>query len=1416
MKLVSILTDEMNNEIYGYAIKSGSAISYVGVNEQSNTWASWANEQIKSLHEMALPFGVSGGEFQVPSAEIAETLGIDTVESWKPSSYAMKIKSIQHDVDSDFINPTDEIISGDAKAKLRSINYKALAFKNDSKLASLITEFKANKHSFDLDTNRFNSKSFGIERAAFHDSMRAKMSAGFERRAGNYIVDSRERLVEPAGRSKIGVGFIQQLEQKDIGPKLGSGTARLGRRTLAAANARFDPNAVDADGDKLVQEGTPFERPDTRVPKPDLKPGFPSKRNQTAAAVRKATGKTKKPVKQNRPGEPELARYPGQLDANGNRKPMRKFDENTLQAVYKSFTSTTDENPADKYRRVAQEFNMTPHDVEAHINEMHRGSRLKLPFVISPEAAGLTSSEASGNIKKTMSDKEIYERRMNTGISLQDLADELGMNRVEVRQAEQRHMAEMRRTRTPATADVADDYEMRGMTSRRQAKPKKLPISDEEVYNRRMETGISLQELATELGVGRSDIRQAEQRHMAQMRKTPEVSGEVRGMPSRRRSGSTLLGRARRRNASISRVQTVPNAKPDKKKRAVAGAGFKKVGPNDGKFIESLSSEERQKAEEALKQLEKDIALELKGGKVKPTKKNPNPDPDSFGRQNFASYWRGQMAGAEKQRLKGGRFEPRPAQDQLTTSDITEMRLLLERDIASGKIPSVAVDPKTGQPKLNADGTPAISPAEKIQRLLDDMQVLIGMRDKNQFEMVEHLHPESQKIVAQAATGKDKLRTSEMKKLGLGEESSFFGRAKGLEKGLAEISEENIKLSDTRQRFLRVNPERKRKRELRMARKAGKKNRRGRQLTEKDPLLALEQKKLRSLAARRELASKLRRKRDASKIEEKIQSNKSDGEKMIIRNPDGSIAVNKRFTSALAFVGREYKKDESKGAAERRKQAISNLWENTGFNNEPVLITKDEVQALLDAGWTPIVRGTGNERVKGEAYVEQFLTNPDRFVPGQGGEAHGFGEYFTDDPSSWGGYRGGSGDRHTILALIPPSAQVVDKRTLKQEQANMHKMADEMGRKVQELGGMDAAKKMTPEELATELRNVLKGHEDKKDSVSHAILDEIISQLENVDKEGGDAVRVKDDAIDALEFLRKASGTDEEGRFAPIVGVSLERSTGNVMLLHDRSAIAAVHVPLEDKEAQQLAKGIPSAKKLSKADRKARGIVDVSSWRQTGGQMGSNTAGVYEDPKGVKHYVKTPNSALQAENEVLASELYRMAGVQTPDVTLGTNSDGNLVVVSKMRDDVRNATQQADIDAVQDQFVTHAWLGNWDALLNNNTMMDGQGKPVLIDAGGSLLFRANAGRKGSGGSTPFGDVAGEMESLRNPSINPQAARVFGKLTPDQIKAQVAQLRQITPDQIRKTVDRMISDMGERKKLADTLIARQQDIITRFG
>jgi hypothetical protein len=44
---------------------------------------------------------------------------------------------------------------------------------------------------------------------------------------------------------------LSVTEQKALGPTLGRGSSF----------DRFDPNAWDGDGDGLVQEGTPFERP---------------------------------------------------------------------------------------------------------------------------------------------------------------------------------------------------------------------------------------------------------------------------------------------------------------------------------------------------------------------------------------------------------------------------------------------------------------------------------------------------------------------------------------------------------------------------------------------------------------------------------------------------------------------------------------------------------------------------------------------------------------------------------------------------------------------------------------------------------------------------------------------------------------------------------------------------------------------------------------------------------------------------------------------------------------------------------------------------------------------------------------------------------------------------------------------------
>lgn len=65
-------------------------------------------------------------------------------------------------------------------------------------------------------------------------------------------------------------GFTDAINTafKSLGGSIGGGGPGKARRAGRVLTGRFDPDAVDADGDKIVQEGTAFERPgETRKPK---------------------------------------------------------------------------------------------------------------------------------------------------------------------------------------------------------------------------------------------------------------------------------------------------------------------------------------------------------------------------------------------------------------------------------------------------------------------------------------------------------------------------------------------------------------------------------------------------------------------------------------------------------------------------------------------------------------------------------------------------------------------------------------------------------------------------------------------------------------------------------------------------------------------------------------------------------------------------------------------------------------------------------------------------------------------------------------------------------------------------------------------------------------------------------------------
>lgn len=213
----------------------------------------------------------------------------------------------------------------------------------------------------------------------------------------------------------------------------------------------------------------------------------------------------------------------------------------------------------------------------------------------------------------------------------------------------------------------------------------------------------------------------------------------------------------------------------------------------------------------------------------------------------------------------------------------------------------------------------------------------------------------------------------------------------------------------------------------------------------------------------------------------------------------------------------------------------------------------------------------------------------------------------------------------------------------------------------------------------------------------------------------------------------------------------------------------------------------------------------IASLKKQGGKLGSNEGGVYTDDAGSKFYVKKPATKAHVTNEKTAAKLYQLAGVNTLDY----REAGPDHVVTAWQDLEKNNIAKFTVaekkEAAKD-FAVHAWLSNWDAA---GTGGDNQGilngKPHTLDVGGSLRYRAQGGPKGAA----FGNKVTELDTMRNASMSPDAARLFGSMSDDDIKSSIERVTSISDEKIREAV-------GDDKELADTLIARKQDMAKRFG
>lgn len=189
---------------------------------------------------------------------------------------------------------------------------------------------------------------------------------------------------------------------------------------------------------------------------------------------------------------------------------------------------------------------------------------------------------------------------------------------------------------------------------------------------------------------------------------------------------------------------------------------------------------------------------------------------------------------------------------------------------------------------------------------------------------------------------------------------------------------------------------------------------------------------------------------------------------------------------------------------------------------------------------------------------------------------------------------------------------------------------------------------------------------------------------------------------------------------------------------------------------------------------------------------------------GDKYYVKKMNIPERARSEALANDFYELLGVPVPDVAVG--SDGTTISSKLVGDTIDfDPDNPAHVKAAQGGFVADAWLANWDVigLTFDNVQIDSHGNAWRIDAGGSLEWRAQGKAKGA----MFGNDVGELASLRNPTINSQASKVYGNITQAQLVEQAVVLQSISPSQIQVLAD--THDMGH---LGTVLIARRKSIL----
>ncbi|QSB02961.1 hypothetical protein JWZ98_08535 [Methylomonas sp. EFPC1] len=217
--------------------------------------------------------------------------------------------------------------------------------------------------------------------------------------------------------------------------------------------------------------------------------------------------------------------------------------------------------------------------------------------------------------------------------------------------------------------------------------------------------------------------------------------------------------------------------------------------------------------------------------------------------------------------------------------------------------------------------------------------------------------------------------------------------------------------------------------------------------------------------------------------------------------------------------------------------------------------------------------------------------------------------------------------------------------------------------------------------------------------------------------------------------------------------------------------------------------------------------IDTTTLQRIGGQLGSNPAGIFQDGNGRRYYVKTLESAAHARNELIAAELYQLAGA--PTLTYVRTIAADQVATEWVELTKKCIAHLNDSECKQARywFGVHAWTANWDAAgYNGDNQGVAGGKVLTLDVGGALAFRAQGDPKGKA----FGTRVDELELLRRDTDNPHAVKLFAEMSADDIKQAINVVLRIPDEKIRQ----VILDSGGTLALADKMIARKANMAGR--